>query len=380
MTEVDARTLGARIQEARKRADVSQDELGKVLNVDRTAVSRIEDGSRKVSALELSDIASRIGVRMSSFFEEPLPALVAHRSSQGLDTADSKVDALLSGLADDVEFIGSLDSAILGPTPETHIDPDRFPRPSSNADAERFAERARELVGLAPDEPATQVADKVAEIGLIVFSVDIGRDTADAGTIMLRHGGVSLVNSHMKNGRRRLALAHELGHYLLADDYTVDWRVDSHRDAADSLESRLDRFARGFLLPRETLTRLWPQQVERWEARRASIWLASEFRVDMATLATRLLELGLTDGVTAADVRDHRPNRTDFVEMGLNNPPEELEGTSVPARYTLAVIRLLRDERISRDRALELLKGTFDESDLPERRQRRSDEIWTFVS
>jgi Zn-dependent peptidase ImmA (M78 family) len=33
---------------------------------------------------------------------------------------------------------------------------------------------------------------------------------------------VSLINGHNKIGRAAAALAHELGHYLIADDYTID--------------------------------------------------------------------------------------------------------------------------------------------------------------
>ena len=74
------------------------------------------------------------------------------------------------------------------------------------------------------EQPIRRLTDAVSGIGLLAFSRDVGKDTADAGTILLRRGGVSLINSHMKVGRRRLALAHELGHYLVADDYTVDGR------------------------------------------------------------------------------------------------------------------------------------------------------------
>jgi len=51
---------------------------------------------------------------------------------------------------------------------------------------------------LTADGPIHQLQDTVAGIGLLAFSRDVGKDTADAGTILLRRGGVSLVNSHMK--------------------------------------------------------------------------------------------------------------------------------------------------------------------------------------
>jgi hypothetical protein len=96
--------------------------------------------------------------------------------------------------------------------------------PGTLADADNLARQARGLLGLAA-VPVYDLIDRAASIGLLVFSRDLGVDTADAGTILLRQGAVSLVNSRNTVGRRRLALAHELGHYLVADKYIVDWRV-----------------------------------------------------------------------------------------------------------------------------------------------------------
>ncbi|MFK3980658.1 helix-turn-helix domain-containing protein [Micromonospora sp. NPDC050397] len=380
MADTDEQALGERIREARKRVGLSQEDLGRAVGLERTVVNKIEAGVRKVTALELSDIAGAIGVRMSTFFEEPVPALVAHRSSQGLDTADSQIDALLAKLANEVEFVASLGVDELGLDAADTVPPAGITQPSTNAEAEALAVKARELMALSADEPIHRLSDRVARVGLMAFSRDVGKDTADAGTILLRRGGVSLVNSHMKVGRRRLALAHELGHYLIADAYTIDWRVAEHLDQAVPMESRLDRFARALLVPATAVTRQWHEKVARTGERTAAILLASEFRVDMATLATRLKELGLADSETVASVRKYRTTQADLVEMNLYVPLEELEGTSVPRPLALAVLRLVRDERISRERALDLLQGTFDETDLPLSRQRRPDEIWKFVS
>ena len=79
-------------------------------------------------------------------------------------------------------------------------------------------------------------------------------------------------------------------------------------------------------------------------------------------------------------MRRYRTTKTDMVELNLFAPPEELAGTTIPRPFQLAVLRLVRDERISRERALDLLQGTFDETDLPDIRARRPEEIWNFVS
>ena len=373
MGEVDEKMLGVRLREARERAGLSQGELGALVNLDRTAVNKIESGVRKVTALELSEIAAALSVRMSSFFAEPIPALVYHRSSKGLDTADSKIDLLLASIATDVEFLQELTPAQLA-LPDGEGAP--LPRPDTLSDADNLAVTARTMLGLDGAEPLNDLVDRAASIGLLAFSVNLGVDTADAGTILLRHGGVSLVNSHNKVGRRRLALAHELGHYLVADEYTVDWRVTDQQGG--DIETRLDRFARSVLLPEAGVRAAWAQYESR-EVREAAVLLASEFRVDMATLARRLDELGMVDREGAALVRGVTTTRADIVEFGLY-VPADLESTSLPVPYQKAVLQAFRDERISSERALELLHDTFAEDDLPVLRVRREDEIWKFVS
>lgn len=377
MSEVDSQTLGARIREARERAGLKQGELGSVVDLDRTAVNKIEGGVRKVTALELSDIARALGVRMSSFFTEPTPALVSHRSSHGLDTADSKIDRQLANLAEDVEFIQLLAPEQLGLGDlEATLPGFPFTRPGTMSEAEQLASNARTLIGMDAAQPVHDLVARAATLGLLVFSTDLGVDTADAGTILLRQGGVSLVNSHNKVGRRRLATAHELGHYLVADDYTVDWRVG---DQSGDIEARLDRFARSFLLPEDGVRTAWTRHAETHELREIAVLIGSEFRVDMATLARRLQELGLIGGDGAAEVRGFTTTQADIVEFGLF-VPRDLEGTSLPAPFQKAVLRAFRDERISRERALDLLQDTFNDADLPAIRVRREDEIWDFVS
>ncbi|AQA04396.1 Cro/Cl family transcriptional regulator [Mycobacterium sp. MS1601] len=382
MSGIDSKVLGGRIREARKRADMSQEDLGRIISLERTVVNKIEAGIRKVTALELADIAAAINTNMSTFFDDPVPALVAHRSSQGLDTADSKIDALLANLASEVEFVAAMGvDKELGLSGADVVSQAGVIAPATHSEAETLATLARELMGLTADEAIPTLSASVEKLGLLTFSRDIGKDTADAGTIMLRRGGVAFINSYMKIGRRRLALAHELGHYLIGDNYTIDWRVD-HQSCDDvPLESRIDRFARAVLLPESAVVKQWGERLDQFQsARSAAICLASKFRVDMATLATRLRELELIDAETRAEVYKYRTTQTDIIEMNLYVPVEELAATTVPRPFARAVLRLVRDERISRERALQLLQGTVDDVDLPEVRERRPDEMWKFVS
>lgn len=59
--------LGARIAQARQSLGMSQEELGKVIGVDRSAMSRVEAGQRKVDSIELLAIADALGKPVDFF-------------------------------------------------------------------------------------------------------------------------------------------------------------------------------------------------------------------------------------------------------------------------------------------------------------------------
>ena len=56
-TEMDRQLLGSRLKEAREYLELSQDEVAKALDLPRTAISMVENGQRKVDAIELKKFA-----------------------------------------------------------------------------------------------------------------------------------------------------------------------------------------------------------------------------------------------------------------------------------------------------------------------------------
>ena len=59
-------TLAGRLKEAREYCGFSQEEVARHLSVPRTAISHIENGSRRVSALELPRLAKLYQTSMES--------------------------------------------------------------------------------------------------------------------------------------------------------------------------------------------------------------------------------------------------------------------------------------------------------------------------
>ncbi|WP_207974738.1 helix-turn-helix domain-containing protein [Parafrankia sp. BMG5.11] len=373
MATADPAAMGRRIAEARERAGLTQAALASTISLDRSALTKVENGTRRVSALELARIAEALDERIEWFVLDPPPALVSHRNLQEPGAASPSIDRAVERVVRNVEFVQREDVRwSLGALPEMN-------RPGSVGDAEACAVKARTLLGLDGEEPFLDMSERLSRFGLLPFSLDLGSETADAASILLARGGVAVVNGHLHVGRRRLALAHELGHYLFADPYSVDWRIGEQSDEA-AWETRVDRFARAILLPAQGLKRRWADLRRQGDdLRTAAVKVGSVFRVDMSTLARRLSELRQVDQSEVGRIRSVRTTRADIVELNLV-PRDELAAPSLPRGYQEAVLRLYRGEIVTSHRALDLLFDTFEESDLPVLETLPESAIWKFVS
>lgn len=369
---MDVNELGERIAFARQRAGMTQADLSAAVALDRSSLAKIESGSRRVSALELARIAGAVNERIEWFFRPAPPAIISHRNLQEPGAASPAIDRLIERVARHVEFVTERVRQPWSNTPT-------LPRPDTAAAAEDTAARARALLGADPGGPVSTLGDRMAAQGLFAFSFDLGADAADAASLLLRKGGVAIVNGARQVGRRRLALAHEFGHVLFADEYSVDWRI-AGQDGVEGWESRLDRFARAFLLPatslREDFGRLTNEDAD---LRTIAVKLASFYQVDMATLARRLAEIGVVSSSAANLVRAVRTGKADIIELNLV-VKRELEPPCLPKPYIRSVLSLYRSSDVSAARAVDLLFDTWTEDELPPVPKLPENAIWEFVS
>ena len=299
------------------------------------------------------------------------PAIVSHRNTVDPGTASPAIDRLIERTTRNVEFLLRNDSQFGLP------DIPRLERPSNADDAERAAAQARTLLAVDDRQPLTSLSDAATASGFLTFSFDLGTDAADAASILLEHGAVIVVNGALHTGRRRLALAHDIGHCIFADEYTIDWNATDHDDSS-TWEARLDRFARALLLPAVELQRSWQALRKNDDTRTAAVKLASSFRVDMSTLARRLSEIGQVDSGEAHQIRTARTTRADIVELNLL-PHDEIAAPSLPRVYEQSVLRLYRNATVSAARATDLLFDLWEEGDLPVLPLAPEDAIWGLV-
>ncbi|MBZ4422988.1 ImmA/IrrE family metallo-endopeptidase [Myxococcus sp. RHSTA-1-4] len=344
--------LGARLAEARKAAGLSQAELAAALNLDRTVITKLEAGERKLDAIELTRIAERLNRPLDWFLVPSPPAVVSRRKSRDL-ADDSRADVLLEGLARDVNLLVEL--KVLEPPL-----PPRTRSIDSVTSAEAAARELRKNLGL-PLGPIWEVQALAEKVGLYAFALDLQDDALDGSYLRLDQGGVALVNGRAQTGRRRFTLVHELGHHIFADDFSSEWIVGADGDDRERL---INAFAIHFLMPRESIRSRWQELEGRANARAAAIVLGAEYGVSWTAVLGHLCNLDLIDSGMRDRLDAERPRKADYLDGGVTLR-EELAPPSIPPRFAQAVVRAYKRHKVSAERALELLHGALSAGDLP---------------
>ena len=347
--------FGARITQARDDADMTQAELARAVGLDRTAVAKLEGGTRKVSATELVVIAAALDRPIDWFVTESPPAVVSRRSDAAAGGRSRALDLKLERLARDSAFL--LGQGVL-------TDPGRrsaLDLPTDLGAAEALAAQARSLAGVASG-PVLDLQRVVERVGLLAFCLDLGESGGDAGYVEVGNLGVALINGHVDPGRRRFNLAHELGHHLFGDAYAPEVLI-----GPDSGTERLiNAFAVHFLLPRS-------EAVARWQARGqdddrlTALALSATFRTSWSVTCNQLRNLGLIDDQTRTRYLTDRPTSADWIALG-ERWIAELDAPTVPPEYGKRVLHAYLAGKLSGSRTEELLWGTVVRAELPDQR------------
>jgi len=347
--------LGRRISQARLEADMTQVDLGRAIGLDRTAIAKLEAGTRKVSAAELVALASALDRPIDWFVAESPPSVVSRRSDVLVGGHSKVLDIKIDRLARDLAFLidqGVLADASTRPALEL---------PSDVAGAEALAVRARSLMG-SSDGPLYDLQRACERVGLLAFSLAAGAAAGDAAYVEVRNMGAALINGSMDPGRRRFNLAHELGHHLFGDAYAPEISVS----AGDGTERLISAFAVHVLLPRGPVTEVW-QAMAGQDGRLAAVAVAVRFRVSWTATCSQLRNLGLIDAAERERFVAMPPTGADFIALG-ERWEAELESPAIPPEYGKRVLSAYRAGRLSAARTVELLWGTVTIEDLPEQR------------
>ncbi|MFI6293727.1 helix-turn-helix domain-containing protein [Nonomuraea sp. NPDC050790] len=357
MSTLDWNEIGQRVREARLAVKLSQEQLAQRTDLDRTMISKIEAGSRRLDALELARVARALDMPLGHFLHAP-PAVMSHRAPLAEDTtaeatqASYRIDSALAMWIREIRLLMSLN--MLQPNPIKQY-PHKVDGPHAAAAAARWL-RAQLNLGTGAIESMAGLCERC---GQYVLVIDLPGDGASAVDDDVAAAVVSLKGDP---GRRRSTAAHELGHLILGDEYSTDIAVSASRAERENM---VDAFAAELLLPAEAIVRA----VSTESANRSTfVRLAAVYRTSWSMT---LRQARAAEAMTPHEEKKLRacpPTFAEFRDSVGWTPQPDLDSIRVPPSVAHAVMTAYRHGHITSDRALELMHGQLgDPADLPPR-------------
>jgi Zn-dependent peptidase ImmA (M78 family)/transcriptional regulator with XRE-family HTH domain len=364
--------LGKRLRGARERAGYTQEEAGRTLGLDDTAVAKMERGRRGVGALELKRLALLYGTSAEELLEDPLAegevslAVAMRTTTEALRPKAATMKRRLQRIVADDRWLreGGTDA------PEFSA----LEMPEHLEDLERGyrgAEMFRERHGLG-HSPIADVAILADEIGVVVARMPLGGDegSPEGCCAVDPETGAAyvLINSDKPRVRRRFTIAHELGHLALGHLHGGEVIVDETVRAGSPPEREANAFAAGLLMPEAGVVGGWERLQRRLGEQPSTIdwivWLAASFGVSDQAAAYRLVNLGRIKAVggTTADAvqamaEDPEMLREAKARLGLLPVMVDAERgiTEIGPAMRARVARALEEGAITVDGAADML-------------------------
>lgn len=231
--------IGDVIITARRAAGMTQEELADTLGITQATLSRYENDMREPDQATLANLGRALG--LSTEF------LAAKHKLRGALAADAHMRRQKTAKVGDWRRVEAqlnlfrMRSAYLlkrvGMKPENHL-PTFDPAEHTPADAARMVRAQWKM----PIGPVKNLTRWIESAGVIVVEYDFGTHRIDGMSQWAADYPVVLVNSQLPTARKRLTLAHELGHLVLHNEY-----------ADEDMESQANEFAAEFLMPEHVI-------------------------------------------------------------------------------------------------------------------------------
>ncbi|MFV2194980.1 helix-turn-helix domain-containing protein [Nocardiopsis sp. LOL_012] len=352
--------IGERVRESRASAGLSQQELADRIGLERSMISKLEKGDRRIDAMELTLIAGELDFPVTHFLA-PVPEVVSRRTafteqSGAGDSAAARsayrTEACLSQWSREVHQL--IDLGVLRPNPLL-----RYPGEVSDPrSAREAAEWLRTRLGLDAD-PIESVADVCERAGQFLAVVPL---PSDGASLVEGDVAVAVVGTQQEPGRRRSTAAHELGHMVLGDEFSTDLGVHASREERERM---IEVFAAELLLPVSRVRAAMEGVAER-DRRHTLVWLSATYRVSWGLALTQLQRSESSRQEEAGRLRAGAPTDVEFKDALGWKPQADLDSIRVSPRYASAVVEAVRRELITPTRAVEMMHGQITLKELTE--------------
>jgi Zn-dependent peptidase ImmA (M78 family)/DNA-binding XRE family transcriptional regulator len=361
---ISSQQLGERLAGARKRAKLTQAQIGERLGVARTTVVAMEKGERRPSNTELVRLAEIVGVTVHDLSREGLiRAEVSPRFRMSVTDADAAAvqDAVerlrvlggryvelerLHGLHRPRAPLESLQTYRIELGASTGVDP--------KLEGEDAARTARAMLALG-DEPLIELDERFeTEAGLRIFYLD--RLPARLAAFLLwsdEVGACVAINRTHPVERQRWSLTHELGHFL-RDRESGDVLEDGDSFQPPT-EIFPEAFTKEFLLPTAGVRKRFTERCRSGKFTPIDLHaLSRTFGVSFQAMAHRLEDLQLLPRGSYEKVVQNRlrPRGPDPRE---SEPEPLLLRLGLPERYVTLAVSAYDQEMLSESELAEAL-------------------------
>lgn len=296
-------TLGQRLKEARLNIQMKQEAAANAIGLDRTALLKIEKGSRAVTGIELHKLARLYRRDTADFLtEEPMqedPFTALGRINGNSEPEwDEHTWHYLELLKEAVQL-----EELLGSKIRVHPPVYQMASPESYFEAieqgKELAVRERERLKLGSG-PIVDVAELIASQGIWAVAVHLPDHVSGLFISHKRYGLAIFVNEKHARARRRFSYAHEYAHSLIDRDRRMP-EASTRSNHSDFIEKRANAFASEFLIPGagvyETLERMHKNSASRittfmWDEAISEL-ITHEDRIDPETHGITGLDVAL---------------------------------------------------------------------------------------
>jgi Zn-dependent peptidase ImmA (M78 family)/DNA-binding XRE family transcriptional regulator len=360
LENIDLKKLGARLQDARRSAALTQEIAAKELGMARTTVVAIEKGERRLTPHELIQFAKAYRRPISDLVGRPVVSesfAPQFRALPGKAESDAEIDPIATELQNLAEDYVALERIRSMPLSQNY--PNEYDTSGGSPEqvAEDVATAERNRLGMG-DGPVGNLRERLAsDVGIRIFFFDMPSRIAGLFAYNEELGACIGINSKHPRDRRNWSLAHEYGHFLMTR-YQPEVTVLTVTGRSNKKERLADGFARHFLMPASGLNRRFTElhrSSERGITLAHVCTLANLYQVSVQALILRLEELrrlptGTWDGLKVEGFKVQHAQAL----LGIDANPSLTE--TLPQRYVDLAIAAYQTEQISEGQLAKYLR------------------------
>lgn len=359
LDNIDPRTLGELLEQARKKCGMTQADAAKVIDVSRTTMVAIEKGERRIKSTELTQLARAYG-RSVSDFVRPRPIVepfeVQFRAVyQRNEEEEAEIKPFILQLEELCQNYLELEKIMDAPLPQNYPLEYKVTNMPIKAAAESIAVAERQRLGLG-DGPIPRLRDILEQdVGLRIFYLKMPQKYSEVYSYNEQIGGCMAINANHSEERRRWSLTHGYFHFL-AHRRKPEFHFDRQYQRVPESEQLAETFPEYFLMPTSGLLKRFNDMYRTHGKFTPTnlFTLAHYYGVSVQALVYRLEKMELLPSGTWDRLRDRGLKvRKVQQELGLEEIPQRPD--MAPLHYQHLAIEALDQGLITEGRFADFL-------------------------